>query len=65
MREESESYVSTHNKFEELDNVIFSPHRTGFVKDSLPHLDDSIIDISNLVEGKPLINIVNLSERYY
>ena len=64
VRGASESFVSTHNKFEELENVILSPHRAGFVEGLLPHLDDAIINIINLALGKKLINIVDLNARY-
>lgn len=63
-RGESESHVSTHNKFEELDQVVFSPHRAGFSENSLPHLDDVVINIANLIEGKNLINQVKISDEY-
>jgi phosphoglycerate dehydrogenase-like enzyme len=63
-RNDSESCISTHNKFEDLENVVLSPHRAGFVEGALPHLDDAIINIANLAQGKRLINIVDLEGRY-
>ena len=50
--------------FQELDNVIMSPHRAGFLKDKMPHLDDAVTNINNLYNGKPLINIINKQNSY-
>jgi phosphoglycerate dehydrogenase-like enzyme len=63
-RGETVGYVSNHNRFEELENVILSPHRAGFIENTLPHLDDVIVNISNLIKGKPLINVVDIHEGY-
>lgn len=63
-RGESQSSASKTNKYEELDNVVLSPHRAGFIEGLLPHLDDAIINIANFIEKKPLINVVNISEKY-
>lgn len=63
-RGESESYPSTHNAFWELDNVIMSPHRAGFVEGCLPHLDEAIVNLSNLIQGKDLINRVDVKKHY-
>lgn len=62
-RGNSETMPSKFN-FGELDNVVLSPHRGGFVKDALPHLDDVILNVNNYADGKPLINKVNISESY-
>lgn len=63
-RGESESYPSTHNAFWELDNVIMSPHRAGFVEGCLPHLDEAIVNLANLIQGKDLINRVDVRNHY-
>ena len=63
-RGESESFVSEKHRFEEFDNVVFSPHRAGFSENSLPHLDDVIVNLSRLINGKDLINIVNIRNHY-
>lgn len=63
-RGESHSYPSSHNKFEELDQVVLSPHRAGFVEGTLPHLDDVIINLSNLIKGKSLINRVDVKKMF-
>ena len=47
-----------------LHNVLLSPHRAGFVKDTLPHLDDAIDNINNLAQEKTLKNVVNIKNRY-
>ena len=63
-RGESESYVSAHYKFEELDNVVLSAHRAGYIEGCLPHLDDAIINIANLAQNKPLVNYINIKKEY-
>ncbi len=63
-RDKSNSSVSSTFLFEELDNVLLSPHRAGFVEGSLPHLDDAIENITNVFLKKRLINVVNIEKRY-
>ncbi len=63
-RGESESYPSTHNEFWKLDNVVMSPHRAGFIAGCLPHLDEAIENLANLILGKSLINIVDIEKQY-
>lgn len=58
------SFVSIKNRYEKLENVVLSPHRAGFVDGQLPHLEDAIVNIVNLHEGKPLINIVDIKKKY-
>ena len=50
--------------FHKLENVVLSPHRGGFVKDALPHLDDVVENLNRYAKGNDLINIVNLAESY-
>ena len=57
-------YASNRNRFEELENVILSPHRAGFIENILPHLEDVIVNISNLIKGLPLINVVDINAEY-
>lgn len=59
-RGETVSYVSSKYDFNKFENVIMSPHRAGFVENSLPHLDDAILNIINYVNEKPLINIIEV-----
>lgn len=50
--------------FHELDNLVMSPHRAGYVDSGFPHLDDAITNINNLAENKPLINVISLQNKY-
>lgn len=59
-RGDSQSWPSTHNKFEDLDQVVLSPHRAGFVENAYPHLDDVIINLTHFIKGEPLINRVDV-----
>lgn len=63
-RGESESTPSERFRFEEMDQVVLSPHRAGFSENSLPHLNDVIINIAKLIKGEPLINIVDIKAEY-
>lgn len=63
-RGESESKVSDKYDFEKLDQVVLSPHRAGFSENSLPHLDDVIVNLAKFIKGEPLINTVNVKEEY-
>lgn len=63
-RGETESYPSTHNAFWKLDNVVMSPHRAGFVEGCLPHLDEAIVNLANMMQGKDLINRVDIKNHY-
>ena len=53
-RGESESYPSAKHEFWKLPNVVMSPHRAGFVEDSLPHLDGAITNIIAMIKGGEL-----------
>ena len=50
--------------FEELDNLVLSPHRAGFVRGGHPHLDDAVENINRLASGRELINVVDLQGGY-
>lgn len=63
-RGESESYPSSHNDFISMDNVVMSPHRAGFIENSLPHLDGAIDNIIRMVMGEELIGKVNVNNEY-
>lgn len=63
-RGESASYPSRNNPFWELDNVVMSPHRAGFVENCLPHLDGAIDNLTRLIRGLPLRDVVNLEKQY-
>ena len=51
-RGETESYPSVKHEFWKLESVLMSPHRAGFIEDSLPHLDGAIDNIVALKKGK-------------
>lgn len=59
-RGETQSFVSTKYDFSQFSNVIMSPHRAGFIENSLPHLDDAIENIIRYVKKEELINIIKL-----
>ena len=63
-RGETESYPSVRHEFWKLDNVLMSPHRAGFIEDSLPHLDGAIDNIIALAKGEPLACIVDVKKGY-
>ena len=63
-RGESQSYPSAKHEFWKLDNVLMSPHRAGFIENSLPHLDGAIENIIALMKGKKLTGIVDTSKGF-
>ena len=63
-RGESQSYPSAKHEFWTLDNVVMSPHRAGFIEDSLPHLDGAIENIIALTKGQKLTGIVDTSKGF-
>ena len=63
-RGESQSYPSAKHPFWSLDNVLMSPHRAGFVEDSLPHLDGAIANIIALATGGELTGIVDVKRGF-
>ncbi len=50
--------------FHELDNIILSPHRAGYVDSGFPHLDDAIENLNRFVKGESLKNIISLKNSY-
>lgn len=50
--------------FHELENVVLSPHRAGFTRDSLPHLDGAADNLNRLAAGLPPENVVDLDRGY-
>ena len=50
--------------FASLNNVLMSPHRAGYATGGFPHLDDPIVNLNNLVEGRAPINVVDTHRRY-
>jgi D-3-phosphoglycerate dehydrogenase len=50
--------------FHELDNIILSPHRAGYIDSGFPHLDDAIENLNRCAKGEPLKNIISLNNTY-
>jgi len=50
--------------FQNLDNLLLSPHRAGYSNSGFPHLDDAIENINRYVHGKPLLNCVDALKGY-
>jgi phosphoglycerate dehydrogenase-like enzyme len=50
--------------FHELDNIILSPHRAGYIDSGFPHLDDAIENLNRFVKGESLKNIISLNNTY-
>ena len=63
-RGESESWPSASHAFQNLENVVLSPHRAGFVEGSLPHLDGAVENIAALIQEQPLKCLVDRSKAY-
>jgi phosphoglycerate dehydrogenase-like enzyme len=63
-KENTSPYPSIKNNFHLLNNVILSPHRAGYAESGLFHLDDAIENLNRYLEGKPLINIISLIDKY-
>lgn len=55
---ESPNILPSNYPFESLKNVIMSPHRAGYLKSRMPHLDDVKLNIENFKLNKPLRNII-------
>ncbi len=62
--QEPRRYPSERFPFHELDNLVLSPHRAGYVDTGFPHLDDAIANINRALHGMPIKNIVSLELRY-
>ena len=63
-RGETASYPSIRNKFWDLDNVVMSPHRAGFVEECFPHLDGAIDNIIRLSNSSELTCLVDIKRGY-
>lgn len=58
------AFPSLKYPFHELDNIVLSPHRAGFVDSGFPHLDDAIENLNRLADDRDLINVVSLKTGY-
>lgn len=63
-RGESYSYPSEKHRFWEMENVLMSPHRAGFIEGCLPHLDGAVENIIALSRGDQLTGIVDKNKGY-
>ena len=61
---EAQTFPSTDYAFQQLHNLVMSPHRAGYINSGFPHLDDAILNLNNLKSGKPLVNVVSAEARY-
>lgn len=50
--------------FHKLNNIIMSPHRADLIYDEYPFLDDAILNIKALNEGRKLINVLKFNKGY-
>lgn len=50
--------------FENLDNLVLSPHRAAMIAGELPHLNDAIININRAVEGLEPMNVVSVEHKF-
>jgi len=55
---------SENYNFQELENIVMSPHRAGFAKGILPHLADAVENLNRFAQGEEFINVVNLERGY-
>ncbi|MFT6305071.1 MAG: phosphoglycerate dehydrogenase-like enzyme [Halioglobus sp.] len=55
---------STEYDFAQFSHLLLSPHRAGYAEGGLPHLDDGITNLNNLVVGEPFINLLDTEKRY-
>ncbi|MBI2843333.1 MAG: hypothetical protein HYX78_08030 [Armatimonadetes bacterium] len=63
-RDNPDALPSVNFPFHELDNLVLSPHRSGFAAGELPHLADAVENLNRLATGEPLINRVDLEAGY-
>lgn len=50
--------------FSNLNNIVMSPHRAGFLANDFPHLQDVILNFEHFKNNKKLINIINFDNGY-
>lgn len=62
-RGESRSFPCS-DELLECTNLIASPHRAGYVKGELPHLNDAVDNLISMTQGDDLKNFINLEEKY-
>lgn len=52
------------NHFEQLKNLVMSPHRSAMIEGELPHLDDAIENINRASQGLEPKNIISVKNKY-
>lgn len=62
--DKNNKYPSDKFDFHSLKNIVVSPYRAGYLGDASPHLFDVVDNLNRFAEGKPLINIVEISKGY-
>jgi phosphoglycerate dehydrogenase-like enzyme len=50
--------------FQNIENILLSPHRSGYIDSGFPHLDDAIENLNRVKAGLDPINIVSLTKKY-
>jgi phosphoglycerate dehydrogenase-like enzyme len=63
-RNKSTAFPSNHFPFHELNNLVLSPHRAGFINGQLPHLDDVAENLNRLASGQQPLNVVNKTKEF-
>ncbi len=58
------AFPSSKYPFQNLNNLVMSPHRAGYIEGELPHLNDVIENLNNLASGRELINIISIDKEY-
>lgn len=55
---------SLKHPFQELDNLVLSPHRAAMIAGELPHLDDAILNINRTIDGLDPLNVISIDKRF-
>tara|TARA_Y100000996_G_scaffold402560_1_gene374652 strand:+ start:77 stop:1072 length:996 start_codon:yes stop_codon:yes gene_type:complete len=56
--------LSDKYNFTNLDNILYSPHRAGFILNKSHHLEDVTNNLINYYQNKKISNIVNIKKAY-
>lgn len=51
-------------RFQDLNNLVLSPHRAAMIAGELPHLEDAITNINRAVDGQDPLNVVSIENRF-
>lgn len=58
------THPSVDYPFQDLKNLVMSPHRAGYTDSGFPHLDDAIENINRYVKNEPLIHVISNAKGY-